>query len=352
MTYIVSGILVFANFISTLLKGRGKLFFYMLLILMWVLFWGSYDNADYLNYKTLYDYVSSTGMGYPTSQFGFVIMMKLVSSLGLEYHHFLMILSFVGMYLITNTVKKYTNKPQLVYLLYFIHPFLLDVVQVKHFFAMSIIIYCFRYLEQDGTKNNIKYILGILIAFSIHSISIIFLPLLFIKKMKISRLYLIVIMVLTIGVPLAYTNVFQIIASKFVPFQRIAIYFDNRAKYGFLVQCFIQSIIFLMVYYSKLILEKRKESNKYVELIYRINLYLIMLFPLYIINGTFERAFRIIMIPNYIVFSKLYSSSKKSEKVVILVGIFMFVIALFFRYTFIYRDTVFYPIFEKNLLFK
>ncbi|TYC82198.1 EpsG family protein [Acetobacterium wieringae] len=352
MSYIISGMLICGNYISTLIKGRGKLFSYLLIFFMWVLFWNGFGYADYLNYKNLYDYVSYTGTGYSTSQIGFVMMMKFMSSLGLEYYHFLMLLSFFGMFLIIQTVEKYTDKPQIVYLLYFVYPFLLDVVQVKHFFAMAIVIYCFRYLEQDGKRNIIKYIIGILLAFSVHSIAIIFLPLVFIKKMQLNKLYVVVILALLIGVPLAYTEVFQNIATIFVPFQRIEDYFINRAKFGFFIQFLIQGIIILMIRYSRTILERRGEGYGFVELIYKINLYLIMLFPLYIINGTFERGFRMIAILNYIVFSKLFSTSKKKEKVEILVILSIFAFSMFAYYIFIpYQNTVFFPIFENNLFF-
>ena len=352
MTYVVSGILIFANFISTIIKGRGKLLSCMLLFFTWILFWGSYDNADYLNYKNLYEYVSYSGVGYATSQSGIVMIIRFISRLGLEYHHFLMVLSFIGIYLITETVKKYTDKPQLVYTLYFIHPFLLDVVQVKHFFTMAIITYCFRYLEQEGAKNNIKFIIGVLIASSIHMIAILFLPLLVIKKMKVKMLALFVTIVLVVGIPLAYTNIFEVIAAKLVGLQRIESYFLNRARFGFLIQFLIQGIILSMIHYSRKILERRKESNKFIELIYRTNLYLIILFPLYIINGTFERGFRMIMILNYIVISKLFTTSRKREKVMMLFMIFLFVFSLFLYYIFIpYRETVFFPILENNLLF-
>lgn len=352
MTYILSGILILANFISSILKGKGKVLFYFLVAFMWVLFWGNYDNADYSNYKNLYQYVENSGTGYVTSQIGFVLMMKFAAKLGLEYYQFLMVISFVGLYLITQTVNKYASKPQLVYLLYFIHPFLLDVVQVKQFLAMSIIIFCYKYLEGDGIRNNTKYILGVLIAYSIHPISILFLPLLFVKKIKINGIYLLVYLVLIIAIPLAYTNVFLTIGSIFVDVKRIEIYFLNRARFGFFIQFFVQGAIFLFIYYSKCILKRRKESDTMVDLIYRSNLYLIILFPLYIINGTFERGFRMIMILNYIVFSKLYSTSNKNEKVMLLISILVFVVALFLYYNLIpYRDTVFFPIFENNLLF-
>jgi len=352
MTYVISGLLIIANFISSLLKGKGKLLSRMLLVFMWILFWGSYNNADYLNYRTFYDYVSNYGAGFSTSDVGFVMLARFAAKFGLEYHHFLMILSFVGIYLITETAKKYSTKPQLVYMLYFIHPYLLDVVQIRNFFAMAIIIYCFRYIEQEGIGNNIKFVVGVLIAFSIHAISILFLPIVLLKKLEVRRLALVVFIVLLIGIPLAYSNFFQIVASKIVGVQRVENYFINRARFGFLIQFFIQFFIFLMIHYSKVVIEKRNGANKFVDLVYKTNLYLITLFPLYIINGTFERGFRMIMILNYIVFSKLYMTSNIREKGIILGVIFVFAFLLFSHYIFMpYRDTVLFPIFQNNLLF-
>lgn len=352
MTYLVSTILLLINFILTILKGRGKFFTAILLVFMWVLFWGNNENPDYLNYKTLYDMVSYSGVGYSTSQIGFVLIMKFALLLGFEYHHFLMLISFVGMYLIYDTVKRYSNKPQLVFLLYFIHPFLLDVVQIKHFLAMSIVVYSFRYLEQEGISHSIRYVIGVFVAFSIHAISIVFLPIIFIKKVKINKLYKMVILVLLIGIPLVYTNFFQLVSSWFVDIQRVEHYFLDKPRFGFFIQFFIQGFIFLLVFYSKNVLERHQESNKFMDLIYRANLYLLILFPLYMINGNFERGFRMIMILNYIILSNFYSISKKKERLSILVLILTFVFLLFMYYIFMHnKDTVFFKIFENNMLF-
>jgi len=323
----------------------------LLLVMMWLLFWGNFSNADYLNYLRRYEYILQTGKFPGSGEFGYNLIMKIASGFRFEYYQFLMFVSFLGLFLITSAVKRYTCKPQLVYALYFIYPFLLDIVQVRHFLAMSIIIFCFRYLEKDGIRNDIKFIFGILVAFSIQYISIIFLPLVIIKRLKIKQLYTIIFIFLVVGIPLAYTNIFQIIASYLVPFQHVEHYFLNRARFGFVIAFSIQSIVFIMVYCSKKFLEKYESKNKLISMIYKTNIYLFILFPLYIINGTFGRAFRMIMIPNYVLFSMVFSKINRKEKVPFLTILLIFVVASFMWYIFIpSRYTVFFPIFEKNLL--
>lgn len=351
MTYLISGILLFLNSISSLLKYKGSILKALLLVMMWILFWGNYYNADYFNYELLYNYISNTGEGFETTQLGFSLIMKITSGIGLEYYQFLMAISLLGLYLIASTVKRYTSKPQLVYVLYFIYPFLLDIVQVRHFIAMSIIVFSFRYLVEDRRLNNLRFVLGTLIACSIHYISIIFLPLLLIKRMKTKRLYTLIFIILVVGIPLAYSNIFLILASYIAPIQKLEEYFLNRARYGFVIQYFIQGGILFLVYYSRRFLEKRKGSNAFVDLIYKTNIYLLILFPLYIINGTFERGFRMIMIPNFILFSLVFIKIKRNEKIMILFFLLLFVIALFVFYIFSsYKYTVFFPIFENNLI--
>lgn len=355
MTYLISGILIFVNFISSLIKGKGSILKVFLLMMMWILFWGNYNNPDYFNYTLVYDYILDTGKGYESSQLGFSIIMGIALNFGFEYYQFLMIISFLGLYLIASTVEKYTSKPQLVYVLYFLHPFLLDIVQVRHFLAMSIIIFCIQYLEKNGKLDNMKFIFGILIAFSIHYISIIFLPLILIKRMKIKRLYIVTFVILVVGIPLAYSNILQGLAFYLVPIEKVEIYFSNRARYGFVIQFFIQGVLLAIIHYSKVFLEKHnKASNTFVELIYKINIYLLILFPLYTINGTFERAFRMITILNYIVFSLVFSKIiNKKKKGLFVLLLLLLSLVLFIYYIFIpLSHTVFFPIFEYNLLFK
>lgn len=351
MTYIISAILIVSNYFTSMFKNRSNLIRTLLLAVMWVLFWGNYDNVDYNNYQLHYNHVIETGSGFSSSQVGYTAIMRVAVLLHFDYNQFLIIVSTLGLLLITSTVRRYTTKPGVVYALYFIHPFLLDIVQTKHFLAMAIIVYCFRYLERDGKMNVVKYVIGILLASTIHSIAIIYLPIIFIRNLKIKTYYQVIFFYLIVVIPLTYTNILSIIAYKFFPTQGLDSYFSNRANFGFFIQYFVQGSILLMLLVAKRYLEKCDGENKFVTLVYKINIYMMILFPLYIINGNFERPFRMMMIPNYIVFSKLFMKIKRKERAQIMAFMLFVVISMFLFYVFIStRDKVFYPIFEKNLV--
>ena len=90
----------------------------------------------------------------------------------------------------------------------------------------------------------------------------------------------------------------------------LAIGFFSRARFGFLVLWFYQAVSFVMLHlsrkqYLKNKPNKRRESNgnsvnednidKFVELVYKINIYAFIFFGFYLLNGTFERLYRNIL---------------------------------------------------------
>lgn len=316
---------------------------------MWVLFWSNQASADYENYFRMYELVSTTGKAYATSQFGLTALFKIFYSFGLSYNQTLAVLSFVGFVLIWSTVRAYSPKPQLVLLLYFIYPFLLNVVQIKQFLAMCLTIYGFKSLESEETTW--KYMFCIVLASSIHMISAIFLPFLFIRKVKHEKLFQLLIIYLLISIPLAYTNFFRILATFIVSEARIGIYFDNRAKLGFFIMFIIQGFFLFSIYLSKNFLINKNENLRFVNLVYMLNLYILILFPLYVINMTFSRAFQMLLIPNYIVYSIVYKTMKSKGKPLLLI-IFIGIAVLMFLYNifFLNKESVLIPIFSENMV--
>lgn len=354
MSYIISFFLVSINYMSSLYKNKSKLIKLLLLGLMWILFWGSIGNVDYNNYLIKYNYLMNNGgiEVFKDSEIGFNFLMKISGSLGLEYEQFLMIVSFIGLLLVVNTVVRYSKKSQLVYSLYFIYPFLIDVVQVRHFLAMSIIIFSLRYIIEDERLNNFKFIVGVLLGFTIHYISIFFLPIIFLKKIELRNLFIFIVIFLIVTIPLAYTNIFEIIATFIIPDRKVTLYFENRASLGFITEFLFQSLVFLTLSYCCKNMKLNGLDESFCRTIYKINVYMFILFPLYIINGTFSRAYRMIMIPNYIIFSLYYFKLDKQKRMYFKVILLVLVLLLFMWYIYIpSKETVFYPIFQSNTLF-
>lgn len=352
MVYIFSSLLIFINFISSVINKKNNLIHYALIIFMWILFWGNYFNSDLLNYKYLYDNIIEGGSGFTTSQIGLVFLMKQLSRARIQYYQFIMITSFFSLLLIANTVHRYAKNPQLVFILYFIYPFMLDIVQIKHFFAMSIVIFCFKYLEKNSKIDKLKFILGIILASSFHLISVIFLPLIIVDKIRIKWLFVFVAFLFTITVPMVYSNYFYKFIINFINEDRIKSYFDNRANYGFVLQYTIQIFILILIYASNLLLKTKDKYKLFSLNMLKVNIYLISLFPVYMINGTFERGFRMIAILNYIVFSNAILFSKKNEKILNIFILFVFSFFMFLYYIYLpHANTVVTDIFKKNMIF-
>jgi hypothetical protein len=351
MFFILSGVLIFLYLGTINLRNKKLQSPMFLLAFMWMLYWANLTSADYDNYSRAYEMVSVSGRAFDWSQFGFIIIFRIFTSIGLTYNQTLAILSFVGLSLIWSTINRFSPKPQFATVLYFIYPFLLDIVQVKHFLAMSIVIYCIRFLLCE--KNSWRFLLGVIIASSIHIISLIYIPFIFIRKIKHRTLFQLILVYLIIMIPLSYTGFFRILATLFVAEERIGGYFDNRARLGFFIQFFIQGLFFITIHFSRSFLIKNNKNSSYVECIYRLNLYLFVLFPLYVINMTFSRGFRIILIPNYIVYSIVLATIKpKGRTLVIIICLSIVVLMFLYRIYIPHKYSVLVPILSENMIVK
>lgn len=348
LSYILSMFFIFMHISLTLINKNIKYLIFLMLILMWVLYWGSTNNADSDNYLLLYEHVKNVGEGFLTTEIGFLGLVKLSVFFDLSYNQFLLIISFLALSLIYVTIKQYTNNVQYILSLYFIYPFLLDIVQVRHFLAMSIVVYSMNYLEKG---KNFRYIIGILMAFSIQFSSIVFLPFLIIQKMKIRQIWIISIIVIIAGMFFVNTSYIVDIVTLIVSMEKVNSYLSNRAKFGYLVQWAIQILYMIPVYIIYKKLYNNNLNEKIIEIVYKINIYILIMFPIYTINLTSSRVFRMTLILNYIVYAIGFLRLNNKYKYtlffyILLLTIGMFSIDIFFmRYT-----EVLYPIFNKNTI--
>src|SRR5665648_248918 len=142
-----------------------------LLTLMWILYGWNTGNADFINYNIEYNLNAVSSINY-SQEIGFQLLCKLFYALGLEYNKFLIVISIVGLVLITSTVIRYTKNVAFVLAMYFLFPFMDDVVQVRNFLAMSIIIFALRFLIEKKKWSRTKYIIFVMIAFTFHYIAL------------------------------------------------------------------------------------------------------------------------------------------------------------------------------------
>ncbi|TDO94093.1 EpsG-like putative glucosyltransferase [Halanaerobium saccharolyticum] len=356
MIYAFSISLIVFNVLISLLKIKNKkiqLFFKsIILFFMWILYWGNYTSADYDNYKWLYKSLATSSEWIIGNQPGFAIFMKIGSILNLDYNQFLLVVSFISFWLIIFTVEKYSHESNIVYVFYFISPFILDVVQVKHFLSMSIIIYSLKYLEKRNLKNDIKFVIMIFLAMSIHYVALFFLPLVLLNKIKPEQIKLIVLSLFIALSIFVITGVFKDVVYLLFNPQKMDRYFLINPSFGVLFVYIVQSFIIFSIILLKKFLNQKKISNNFINLVYKINIYSFLLFPLYFINVAFIRGFRILMIPNYIFISYSLNLMNNRNRIIIIFFSFLFILFLLFFFSLgsSFKNSLI-PIFENNLIF-
>lgn len=330
-------------------KVISDVVYFSFAIFMFILFSFGYENADIHNYQELYNNLSLGGDGYITSQIGLVILMKLFISFGLSYHAMLSLIFVVSITLLTLTIRKYSLSYNLTLILYFIFPFFLDVVQIKQFFAMSVVVYALKYIYEK--ESILKWTLCIVVAFSFHYSAIFFFPIMFIRNYNTKKILKFSIFLCVISFTMVYLNLIQRFILPIFGELRVSAYIKNGPQFGFILLVLIQVSISLVSYFSIEWLKNRHVENGYFRAVQLANIYAINIIPLYAINGNFERIFRMLYIPNYIIICTLLMVIGYKKRV--FAQLFV-VISLVILSSWTFRgilDRTLYPIIESNYLF-
>lgn len=152
----------------------NHIYFFFSILLLWILFsFCSELIPDYRSYARVFGRLNS-GIYNHSMETGYWLLCKFAVFLGLDFSVFRKIYGLIGFTLMGSTAVRYTDKPYRVFLLYLLYPFLLDLVQIRHFMACAIIIFGIRYLEEFKKENVVKYIMCVLLAMTQHSSAIVY----------------------------------------------------------------------------------------------------------------------------------------------------------------------------------
>lgn len=367
MLYVLTMIVTCLNMLNVFIRKKRKFISVSLFLLLVILMGTNTNNPDYFVYKDYFNLTRSI------NDFGFMFLIRLFNSLNISYEHFRLILAFIGLLLINITVKKSTNNNSLFYLLYFIYPFFIDVVQIRNFIAYAIVLYAITYLI-EGTKNGkTKFAALVLIASSIHLTSVIYLVFLFIEKIKkpnFLRLFyyllIFIIMLVTIHRPL-FINMMDQLFSFVANFDNRIMYYNViSTRYGYLFYWFIQfGFIGIIVFLRNTL--KSQESNvfmynldfkrdvAYIDLVFWLNMLTLIFLPAYAIHSLYFRFYRNLVPLNYlgIIPSLKYLKPMSNKKIMIICGLLILSLSLF--YIDIFRpffETIIQKVFQNSWFLK
>ncbi|GKU31642.1 EpsG family protein [Clostridium folliculivorans] len=339
--------------------------FIIIFIIMWILFAFNTGNADYDVYKMSYDSMSSF-----FNDVGYNSLALVFSYFGVSYQMFLAFFSLIGLLLIANTVFEFSQQPTKVFFLYCIFPFFFDIVQIRNFMAMAIVIYAIRYLIKFNNKNFIKYCLCILIASSFHTVALVYLIFLFVYIKDIKKLFKVSIILATcgsIGI-LASIQLIRktIVGSILYSLNPKILYYlsDNlqsktRTLYIIYITCMlIITFIEYKIYFKRsnnLMHVNDGETNKVLVLL-KLCILSSVFIIFVILDPTMFRIYRNV-IPYFYMLSTYitYDKSKRVNIVSILINISFYSFAILSFINFLIKDSMMYyivtsPILNNNFL--
>ena len=333
-----------------LLKNYNKSSFLMIVLfcLMVVIFGFNKGNADFENYKTMYESLSDNSSYiynyyFKNLDIGFRYIFLLFYTLNFSYESMLFTLSLVGLFFILNFIRKFSINGHIALLLYLIFPFILDIVQIRTFVAMIFSIYSIQYLVNSSRKSFIIYFMGIVVASLFHISSIVFL-LFYIVKIKKSTTFKLLVITLNIFL---YIILFIIFSGYNIPIINNVSYFDSRTS--------IFTIMFYSVFVISNFIMLKKIDEDYgfnIHYIKRISFITLLFFlPLVSFHTDFFRLYRSILIIFYIIFSNNIVKSYRSKlSLYNLSYILIHFTFSFITFSFIYYEGVFEDIINQNLI--
>lgn len=330
-------------------KHNESLTLILILLMVVIIMGGNNKNPDTIVYKNMYL------MKFYNKNIGFGYLIQLSKNIGLSLDLFRLIIAIIGILLINSVVRQYLPKrfQILFYFFYFIYPFFIDIVQIRNFISMAILVYALNILKDGTIKSKIYYSILILLASSLHSVFIVYLPLVFIEYIFKNRrvkyiVYVFFAIILLLSLNRDFVNV---LVQAFSPLlldsiQDIDHYITQSTSFGGYVRWGICLINIYLVNYSYGYLSNRKSNVGILNLTKYVlwaNIYSMLFLPMVLITLDFYRIQRNLTILNYLIYIytiyklKMFDEVKKNLFYIILITI---VIGISFVFLFVIDNSL------------
>ncbi|MGT4665327.1 EpsG family protein [Enterococcus hirae] len=165
------------NFIEVFRNKRNKYLLLLSVLILGLIFAGGTENTDMVYYKATY--FDDARIKYKATEFGFYYFAQFCRQLNLGLFGMRGLVFLFATLLIGATVKKYCVNTHLFIIIYTLFLFFIDTIQLRNLVAISLVIYSFPCLVEN---KKIKYFFGIISASLFHTISLFYLPFLFLSS--------------------------------------------------------------------------------------------------------------------------------------------------------------------------
>lgn len=300
MVYFITFFLLLLNLIVYISKRNIGVISLISYAWIFILFYGNTNNPDYSGYLWRYNsqvYNSSMEIGYKFLS-GFLHMR------GFDYQALILAIILISIPFVLVVICKMNCNLHLLFVMYVVPFFVLDVIQIRNFIA-SMIFSCAVIMLSEGKKKT--YILMVLLSTLFHRSFIVFLIFVFLsEKTQISKKIVRLVFAVTIGIcilALVERNVVLLpisyVSKLLLGESEKGIYFGTYINFGFVLYiiaglCNIMlawMLVKIINCYEYLTIFGQKYMNRY-KIVYQLNMLSCVFFPLLMLNSNFLRLLR------------------------------------------------------------
>lgn len=295
--------LIIALILLQLLSGRKEQKrVYILIVIMYILlFGGSNGSPDYYNYSTMFYGRESS---YKSIEYIYYFILHLFRTMGFSYDVFNLLFYAISIVVLCYAAYLCVGSSTGFLFLYLFWPAFIDWVQIRNFFAMSLLTLGVVVLTKKNKHAKLYFCILILFATGFQVLSIAYLPIVFLdhlneKSIKKYAVGVVAITAIIFSLPKGFISQISSILSSVNLDGRFSLYLGNSVRMGYYMNWGIQIGNYVLTVWGKNILKKRQLENtlmktqkEFIDLMCNIQLYMFIFFPLYRLNTNFLRLTR------------------------------------------------------------
>lgn len=289
-------------------------------------------HADYDNYYRNYYTVMDRGL-LDNNQIGYSLIMIIGNIFGLPFEVFrLLVIAGCLWLLYRYVINRYHVNANYILTLYMMYAVIMDSEQFRNWIALSILLSGIHLLESPKYTERFKFLLIWLASISFHYSFIFYAPLIFVtgeQNNKWLKRFVILSMIFSLVIILNGNEIpFQSFIIDYTGNRVIEDYLTTQTNFGFLIPTIMHGSSIFLAYWSRKIIQRKhfgvnlnllpSEPNyeqtkiinyelKIANIIYRINISMLIIFSLYIINVQFYRLMRSLLLITYVICAKASS---------------------------------------------
>lgn len=254
--------------------------------IMWIInaFYQQLETGDYADYYAVYN-----GIKENYFELGYYYVGVAAKALGINFFMFRLMLVTITLLLLRDSILKYSKEPNFITMIYMIHPFLLQCIQIRNAFSISVVIYALRYLDENNRKP-IKFIGMIILGTLFHTSTILYVVLILIlyaSPKMIIKFSIIILPLLNIALYL-YKNQLAIFVGNLLRSSKVTYYLSAGDERFMTTSMFIYLILYitvLCVYYQS------NERHSFDEVLTLSSILVLTYIPLMLVHYDYYRIY-------------------------------------------------------------